>query len=99
MSLERKTSSLFNWNSSSNRRGKDFSRFGTIFKTPNPIHDLERKANPVDEPPKSKINKTVPVHMIPQQEPVKKEEIVVKNSNTPVKINNFSSGSKSTTKL
>lgn len=114
MSLENRRSSLVNFNDSGRRGGKDVSRFGTIYKSPNPVSDIEKTAVPVDSGGKSKITKTVPVHMIPQPEPVKKEikeekievieavkkeEIVEISPVLETKSNVFSSGSKSNTKF
>lgn len=114
MSLENRRSSLVNFNDSGRRGGKDVSRFGTIYKSPNPISDVEKTAVPVDSGGKSKITKTVPVHMIPQpepvkeavkeektvvEEPVKKEEVLEKPTVLETKSNVFSSGSKSATKF
>ena len=111
MSLENKRSSLVNFNESGKRSGKDVSRFGTIYKSPNSMSDIERTATPVDAGGKSKINKTVPVHMIPQPEPIKEvilvdttpvEKPVKEEEKAPVeikKIEVFTSGSTSATKF
>lgn len=114
MSLENKRSSLVNFNDSGKRGGKDVSRFGTIYRSPNSISDIEKTAVPVNDGSKSKVNKTIPVHMIPQpepvkqevkeeiievEEPIKKEEIVEKTPVLQTKTNVFSSGSKSSTKF
>lgn len=114
MSLENRRSSLVNFNDSGKRGGKDLSRFGTIYKSPNTISDIEKTAVPIDDGSKSRIAKTVPVHMIPQPEPVKEvvkedkieviedikeEEIVEKSPVLETKSNVFSSGSKSTAKF
>lgn len=114
MSLENKRSSLVNFNDSGRRGGRDLSRFGTVYRAPNSISDIEKTSTPVDDGSKSKINKTIPVHMIPQpepvkevvkeektvvEEPVKKEEIIEKSPVLDTKSSVFSSGSKSNTKF
>ena len=114
MSLENKRSSLVNFNDSGRRGGRDLSRFGTVYKSPNSISDIEKTSTPVDDGSKSRINKTIPVHMIPQpepvkeqvkeekilvEEPVKKEEVVEKSPVLETKSNIFTSGSKSTAKF
>lgn len=114
MSLENRRTSLVNFNDSGRRGGKDVSRFGTIYRSPNPVSDIEKTAIPVDSWGKSKVTKTLPVHMIPQhepvkevvkeeknvvEEPVKKEEIIEESPVLETKSNVFSSGSKSTAKF
>lgn len=111
MSLENRRSSLVNFNDSGRRGGKDVSRFGTIYRSPNPVSDIEKTAIPVDSWGKSKVTKTIPVHMIPQPEPVKEvvkeekielENPIKKEDILPVsekKTTVFASGSTSSTKF
>jgi hypothetical protein len=68
MSLENKISSLRNSNHLNSRSGKDVSKMGTIFRVPSNVSDIDRTAIPVDDGSKSKINKTVPVELLPQKE-------------------------------
>lgn len=111
MSLENKKSSLHTPTQNS-RIGRNFSVFGSIFKTPNPISDIEKTAVHVDTSTKSRISKTIPVNQLPQEvvvekveeakvelvvEEVKKEEIKEVVIDTTVKM--MSSGSKLATKL
>jgi hypothetical protein len=107
MSLENKKSSLYTSNNSV-KVVKNYSAFGSLFKAPNPISDLEKTAIFIDGGEKSKVSKTVPVDQLPQKEvpkevfdiepPViedvpKKEEIIeVLEPITPTKLSN--SGSK-----
>lgn len=111
MSLENKRSSLVNTPNQGNRGGKDFAKFGTMYKSPNAISDIEKTAVPVDDRAKSKVTKTIPVHMIPQPEPVKevvkeekikfekpiKEEEILPVSEKKTTV--FASGSTSSTKF
>lgn len=113
MSLENKKSSLSTPSYSGNKSGKNLSKFGTIFKSPNPISDIDRTAVPVDGGSKSRINRTIPVEQLPQEapkEPIKQEEIVepktevVPEEEAPKKApivsnRNFLSGTKSEIKF
>ena len=107
MSLENKKSSLRAPNNSV-KVVKNYSAFGSVFKSPNQLSSLDRTAVSVDGGAKSKVNNTVPVEQLPQKEdptevfsiepPVvedipKKEEIIeVLEPITPINLSN--SGSK-----
>lgn len=73
MSLENKKSNLYTPNQNS-RIGRNFSVFGSVFKKPNPISDIEKTAVPVDTGAKSKISKTIPVDQLPKEVVVEKVE-------------------------
>lgn len=107
MSLENKKSNL---HAPNNRVKvvKNYSAFGSIFKSPNQLSSLDRTAVSVDGGAKSKVNNTVPVEQLPQKEdpkeifnvephvvediPKKEEIIEVLEPVTPIKLSN--SGSK-----
>jgi len=111
MSLENKKSNLHT-PSQNSRVGRNFSVFGSVFKKPNPISDIEKTAVPVDTGIKSRVSKTIPVDQLPKEvvaekielpkvepvvEEVKIEEIKEIVIDNTVKIS--SSGSKSTPKF
>lgn len=73
MSLENKKSNLHT-PSQNSRVGRNFSVFGSVFKTPNPISDIEKTAVPVDQGTKSRISKTIPVNEIAKEAPIEKVE-------------------------
>lgn len=81
MSLENKRSVFSTKTSFESTIRKNFSKFGSVYKYPNPVPDIERRAAVVDDGSKSKINKTIPVEEIHQEVPVKN---TIENKLAPV---------------
>lgn len=94
MSLESKITSLRYPNNLNSNGGRNPFKMGTIYKSFSSALDIEKKSAPVEGSSKSRINRTIPVEELPQEEP-KTESDIIEEKKEPlgeiVKLNNSGS--------